>query len=136
DGGSGGGVRRSVRAGTVPSHAPGCGRGLGHDRRERLACEELTDEHVCGDPKQRKEDLEENPGRLAVRTDDPRIGPALDGPQVQPDPIPKVRATGLGLAHSNPLPTMLMKTSSRVGSDFCSAWTFFPCDVIVLMITE
>src|SRR5207249_8740732 len=58
-----------------------------------------------------------------------------DGPQVETDPVPEVRAAYGRRFHSKPLPTMLMNTSSRVGSDFCNEWTFLPWDVIVLKIS-
>src|SRR3989442_1763494 len=83
----------------------------------------------------RQEAFEEDPRGLAVRSDDARIGAADDGPQVEGDAIAQVRAAHRPSTHSNPLPTMLMNTSSRVGSDFWREWTFFPCEVIVLKIS-
>src|SRR6266516_1058742 len=129
------GLLRCVRARVVPAHPERRGRRRLHDHGERLVPEELVDKDVRRDPEEREERLEEDPRRFAVRADDPGIGTAHDGSEVEPDPVAQVRPPDSRDAQSRPLPTMLMKTSSRVGSDFCSEWTFAPCDVIELRIS-
>src|SRR5207244_13395284 len=76
--------------------------------------------------------LKEDPRGLTIRTDDPRVGAADNRAQVESDPEPEIGPAGHGRGHSNPRPTMLMKTSSRVGSVLRRAWTLAPWAVIAL----
>src|SRR5207245_10222964 len=95
-------------------------------RRAVSGRELAADRDVRRDRQQREACLKEDPRALAIRTDDPRVGAADNRAQVESDPEPEVGPAGHGRGHSNPRPTMLMKTSSRVGSVLRRAWTLAP----------
>src|SRR3989442_12260481 len=95
-------------------------RRIPEDRGRRLESKELVDEHVGRDSEEGKERLEENPGGLAVRADDARVGAADDRPEVESDAVLQILPSAGGDGHLGPLPTMLIKTSSKAGCDFAN----------------